>query len=299
MLRFLITPLLLYFIIAFSSYAQELNCSVQVNSSQIQSSDKKIFETMQTAIREFMNNRKWTNDQFLNQERIECSLLITVSERSSDEMKATIQVQGRRPVHKSSYYSTLLNFNDLDFTFRYLEYQPLDYNEQSHLSNLTSVLAFYAYIIIGLDYDSFSLNGGTPYFQKAQTIISNAQNAPDKGWKAFEGTRNRYWLVENLLNPQFAPQREGWYKYHRLGLDMMADNVENGRKEVTESLDLEKKVYQEKPGSLLLQVFFNAKTDELINIYSQAFPDEKARVATLLSEIDPSNANKYQKISSP
>jgi hypothetical protein len=295
--KFILGFVAFLFAVIGSISAQELNCTVSVNSSQIQSSDKKVYETLQNAVTEFMNTRKWTSDQFLNQERIDCSILITISERvATDEFKATLQIQTRRPIYKSSYNSTIFNFNDVDFNFKYLEFQALDFNESVFTSNLTSVLSFYAYMIIGLDYDSFSPNGGTPYFQKAQAIVNNAQNTSDKGWKAFDGTRNRYWLAENLLNPIFAPLRLCYYKYHRGGFDMLTDNKALAMASINEGLMGLKNVYAEKPGSFLLQLFFNAKTDEIINLYSQATPEDKAKIINLLSEIDPANGVKYQTI---
>lgn len=278
-------------------FAQELNCSVQVLSQQVQGTDKRVFETLRTSIFEFMNNTKWTKDAFQNDERIECSILINVSERiSTDEFRTTIQVQSRRPVFKTSYNTVLCNYNDNEFQFRYLEYQPLEFSENTSSSNLTSVLAYYAYMIIGMDYDSFSLNGGTRYFQKAQTIVNNAQNLPEKGWKAYEGNKNRYWLVENMLDPVFAPLRECVYQYHLTGLDVMAENKETGREAITRSIELLQKVHSSKPASFNMQVFFNAKADELVNIFSQAFPEEKSKVVNILNEIDPANTTKYQKI---
>lgn len=290
----------LFFIaILFASFAnaQELNCKVQVVSPTIQGSDKSVFDNLQTAVYEFMNNRKWTNETFTNVERIDCSILINVSERPAiDEFKATIQVQVRRPVFKSSYNTVLLNNNDNDFTFKYLENQTLEYSENLHLSNLTSVLAFYAYMIVGLDYDSFAPDGGTYYLQKALGIVNNAQSAGDAGWKAFDGNKNRYWLINNMLDATFVPLRECMYKYHRQGLDLMVDNKESARNTIYESLVELRKIHQIKPLSYSLQVFFNAKSDELINIYSGAFPDEKAKVVNLLNEIDPTHSNQYQKI---
>lgn len=288
---------ILFIFVLKTSFSQELNCKVQVLSQQIQGTDKRVFETLQTAIYEFMNNRKWTNDAFKNNERIDCSILINVTERpSTDEFKATLQVQVRRPVFKASYNSVLLNNNDNDFQFKYLESQPLEFTENLHLSNLTSVLAYYAYLIIGLDYDSFSLDGGTPYLQKSLAIVNNAQGSSDLGWKAFDGNKNRYWLINNMMDASFVPLRECMYKYHRLGMDLMVDNKESGRAAILESLEELKKVHQIKPLSYSLQVFFNAKSDEIINIFSGAFPDEKAKVVNLLNEIDPTNSNKYQKI---
>lgn len=290
--------IILFLIFALkNSFSQELNCKVQVLSQSIQGTDKRVFETLQTAIYEFMNNRKWTNDAFKNIERIDCSILINVTERpSTDEFKATLQIQARRPVFKSSFNSVLLNYNDNDFQFKYLESQPLEFTENVHLSNLTSVLAYYAYLIIGLDYDSFSLDGGTLYLQKALAIVNNAQNGNDFGWKAFDGDKNRYWLINNMLDASFISLRECMYKYHRLGLDLMAENKESGRAAILESLEELRKVHQIKPLSFSLQVFFNAKSDEIINIFSGAFQDEKAKVVNLLNEIDPTNSNKYQKI---
>ncbi len=279
------------------SFSQELNCQIQVLSQQIQGTDKRVFETLQTAIFEFMNNKKWTGDAFKNSERLDCSILINVTERiSTEEFKGTLQVQLRRPVFKTSYNSVLLNFNDNDIQFKYLENQPLDFTENAHLSNLTSILAYYAYLMIGLDYDSFSLNGGTPYLQKSLAIVNNAQSSSDLGWKAFDGTKNRYWIINNMLDASFVSLRECMYKYHRLGMDIMADNKETARTVIYESLEDLKKIHQIKPLSFSLQVFFTAKADEVINIYSGAFADEKAKVVNLLNEIDPTNSNKYQKI---
>ena len=190
----------------------------------------------------------------------------------------------------------MLNHNDQDFQFNYLENSLLEFNDNSNLSNLTSVIAFYAYMIIGLDYDSYSLYGGEPYFQKANNIVSNSQNAPEKGWKAFESTKNRYWFVENMLNPRFKPIREAMYKYHRLGLDGMTADNEAGRVAIVESVDLVKKVQADLPGSFLLQIFFNAKADELVNVFSEGQAEMRNKVGATLSEIDPSNASKYMKI---
>ncbi|MFH1005698.1 MAG: DUF4835 family protein [Bacteroidota bacterium] len=296
-----ILAFLLPFVICHSSfviYSQELNCSVQVISPQFQNTaDKKIFQTLQQSIYEFMNNRKWTNDVFQIDERIECSIVITVTDKpSSDDFKGSIQVQARRPIFKTSYNSLLFNYNDNNLQFKYVEYQPMEFVESSFTSNLTSVLAFYAYMIIGLDYDSFSLEGGTPYFQKAQTVVTNAQNAAEKGWKSYEDTRNRYWLVENMLNQTFKPIRECMYKYHRMGFDMMVDDLTASRSTILTSLELLKKVHEGKPGSFNLQVFFLAKADEIVNLFSQGEAIEKTKVVTLLNEIDPGNSNKYNKI---
>ncbi len=284
-------------IMALRLHAQELNCQINVMAPQIQNVDKKVFETQQQAIFEFMNNTKWTTDKFLNQERIECSVTITVNERvSNDEFKGSIQITSRRPIFNTSYYSPILNFNDDDFQFKYIEYQPLEFTENSSNPNLTAVLGFYAYIILGMDYDSFHLNGGAPFFAKAQALVNNMQNAREAGWRAFEGTRNRYWLAENLTNPVFKPFHEMFYQYHIKGLDVMSKKKDDGLSNITESLELLSDVYREKPGSLLLQTLFYAKADEIVNIFTGAYPDQKVRITNLLNEIDPANSTKYAKI---
>jgi len=294
-----IISLLLFTLLVFNTNAQELNCSVQVNSSQVQGSDKSIFDVMQKNIFEFMNNRKWTNNVFINEERIECSILITVTEQISvSDFKGTIQIQSRRPIFNTSYNSTTLNHIDRDFDFKFNEFDNLEYSETTFISNLTSVLSYYAYVILALDYDSFSLKGGTPYLQKAQLIVSNAQGAREPGWKAFESTKNRYWFVENLSQPNFAPMRECWYQYHRLGFDNMAKNVTGGRAQVLKSLLLLEKVNSVTPNSNQMQIFFNTKSDEIINLFKDALPKEKAEVTNLLTKVNPINASKYASITS-
>ncbi|NVO04400.1 MAG: DUF4835 family protein [Bacteroidetes bacterium] len=291
---------ILFLFLVKNSFAQELKCVAQVATPQIEGTDKKVYETLQTSIYEFMNSKKWTNNTFGIDEKIECSILITISERvSQDEFKGTIQVQSRRPIYKTSYSSTLFNFVDKDFTFKYIESQSLDFNENSFMSNLTSVLGYYAYIVIGLDYDSYSPYGGSPFYEKAQTIVNNAQNAADKGWKSFESQKNRYWLVENLMNKSYSGVRDCIYQYHRKGLDMMTENNETARGSITTGMESMQKVYKEKPSLFIFQVFFSAKSDELVNIYSQGSPMEKTRVVNILNVVDPANSNKYKKILNP
>jgi len=292
-----VIALLFSFITLSQVISQELNCNISVSAPQVAGSDRTVYETMQQGLYEFMNSRQWTNYKFTMDERIEINILITIQERvSADEFKGNLQIQARRPVYKSSYNSTLLNHIDNDIHFRYIEHQPLEFADNTHTSNLTSILAYYAYLVLGLDFDSFSPNGGTPFFEKAQTVVITAQNAPEKGWKAFESQRNRYWLVENLLNQQYSGVREALYKFHRSGLDVMHDNIETGRAAIVEGLEALQKVHRQRPGSYLMQVFFNAKTDEFVNIFSEAPPMDKPRVVNILREIDPTNTNKYQKI---
>ena len=277
--------------------SQELNCSVTVNSTQISGTDKKIYATMQKAIFEFLNSTKWTNDIFKSDERIECSMLINVTDRPSvDEFKATMQLQIRRPVYKTSYSTNLLNYNDNDFTFKYVEFQPIVFAENTFTDNLSSMLSFYAYMIIGMDYDSFSPLGGQPYFVKAQTVVNNAQSSTDKGWKSFDDDKNRYWFNENMMNSNFKQIRQTIYKYHRTGMDLMSTKLEDGRNNIAESLQDLKVTYSISPNSYLMQVFFNAKADEIVNLFTPAYPEQKAKLVNTLNQIDPGNSSKYGRI---
>ena len=293
----------LTFLLVFSSIfvsAQELNCSVQVilgQNVQTAAIDRSVFSSLESTVREFMNNRKWTKDAFEIEERIECNLAITINEApSSDRFVASIQVISRRPVYNSAYFTTLMNFNDQNFNISFLRNTRLEFSIDQHRNNLTSVLAYYAYMIIGYDYDSFSLEGGTTYFNKAQQVVTNAQNAVESGWKANESVNNRYWLVENVLHQAYKPLRKAFYEYHRLGLDAMQANVTNGRNIVTRSINYINQVVKSRPGSVNIQAFFRAKSVELVNLYSQAFPQEKNKVVTIFKKADPINSAQYDKI---
>ena len=288
----------LFFILGKNVISQELNCQVSVVSPQIQgTTEKQIFEQLQKAIFEFMNNTKWTKDNYTTPERIDCSILINVTQKlSTDDYKATIQIQSRRPVFKSSYFSPVVNYIDENFSFKFQQFQQLDFNLNTFSNNLTSVLAFYAYVIIANDYDTFSNLGGTEYFQKAQLIVANAQSASETGWKSYESNKNRYWIVENALQPVFQPIRECMYKYHRLGLDIMNEKAEDGRKEILKSTELLVGVYRNRPASFIMELFFNAKADELVNIFSKGNSEEKAKIVETLTTVDPANSTKYFKI---
>ncbi len=292
--KYLLFTILL--LVSLTGKAQELNCRVQVLTPSIQGTNKQVFQTLQTAIYEFMNNTKWTNDQFAVEERIECSITINITEQlSTDEFKGTLQVQSSRPAFNSSYNSTLLNVFDDQFRFRYLEFQAMEFNENTHISNLTSVLAFYAYTIIGMDYDSFGKRAGQPYFLKAQKVVNNAQNDnAATGWKAFEGNQNRYWLNENLLNPNFRPLRDCTYAYHRKGLDLMSNQVETGRAAIMEAIINLRSVHNKQPNSYLMQMFFAAKSDEIVNIFKKELPVNKTSLLEVLKIIDPANTTKYE-----
>jgi hypothetical protein len=288
----------LFLLLSQNISSQELNCQVSVVSVQVQgTTEKQIFEQLQKSIFEFMNNTRWTKDNFTVNERIDCSVLINVTQKlSADDYMATIQIQSRRPVYKSSYFSPTVNYIDENFVFKYQQFQQLEFNLNTFQNNITSVLAYYAYIIIGNDYDTYSNLGGTEYFQKAQLIVTNAQSAAESGWKSFESQKNRYWIVENALQPVFQPIRECMYKYHRLGLDIMFDKADDGRKEILKSIDLLSGVYKNRPASFAMELFFDAKVTEVVNIFSKGNPDEKTKAVEILTTVDPANSNKYFKI---
>ena len=252
---------------------------------------------MRTDIYEFFNNRKWSDNVFTSDERIECTIFIQISQQlSSDEFSGTMQVQLNRPIFNSSYNSPLLNLKDNDIQFKYVEFQPMEFDETNNSNPLTNLLAYYAYIILGFDYDSYSPLGGTNYFQKARDIVNHSQNAREKGWRAFEGNYNRFWLIENMTNKAYGPFRELLYRYHRLGLDLLSEKPDLGRSEIADALKNMQRVYRSKPDTYVNRLFFDAKSDELVNIFSKGSTDEKGRVMTILSECDPSNSGKYQKI---
>ena len=283
------------FLLCLSSSAQDLNARVQILSPQVQNTNKRPLEVLQTAIRDFLNNRKWSSDNFLPQERIDCNFVINILEwDGSSSFKAEAQIQSARPVFGSSFNSTILNLADKDFSFTYSEGQPLDYSDQNYIGNLTSLLAFYAYVIVGMDYDTFSKMGGSPYYAKAQTVLNNSQSAGFAGWQAFESMRNRYWLIENLTNKAYVPIREVLYEYHRNGLDVMYDNQNRGRKYILGLLPTLQKIDKQKQGAMINQVFFSAKANEIVNILSQTAPQERLKSYNILSALDPANITKYE-----
>jgi len=302
MLRLLKFSLIIFLLLSSCILkAQELNCNVQISAQKIQGSNRQVFETMQRDIYEFMNNTIWTNNVFSYAERIDCNILINLNEQlSADEFRGTIQVQMRRPVFNTTYNSTMLNFIDNNFQFRYVEFQPLEFDPNSYRSSLVSVLAYYAYIILGVDYDSFSLLGGTEFYQTAEKIVTNAQNASEPGWKPYDGSRNRnrYWLVKNLLDKEYEGVRRFIYDYDINGLDRMESRISEARVSIVESLRLVQDVYRAKPDPYmyLVQIVMESKADELVNIFTEAFPEEKSRVMQILIEIDPGNKSKYEKI---
>jgi hypothetical protein len=283
-------------VIPFLTQSQELEGRVQVNYSQIQGSNKEIFEEMQKALFEFVSNRNWTNNVFKAEERIECNFLLTISKQLAvDEFQGTLQVISNRSVYNSGYDSPMLNILDKNIQFRYAEGQTLEFNESTH-EELTALFAYYVYIILGFDYDSFGSMGGTPFFEKAQKIVNNAQSSKYGGWKAFESRKNRYWLAENLMNSVYNPIREFSYTYHRMGLDNMSQKPAEGRSNIADGLKELLKVHQQKPNSYLMNIFFETKSDEIVSILSESDQGEIMRAYNVLKEIDKGNLTKYDKL---
>lgn len=278
--------------------SQELNCKVEINSEKVKTANKEIFNTLKTAITEYLNDTKWTETQFSANEKIDCRLYLTISnyDDASNKMTGDLQVQSSRPVYNSSYTTTVINFKDTKIDFTYQENEPLVFSEQEMQSNLTAILNFYAYMIIALDFDTFSLNGGTPYYEKAARIVKLAQSSGETGWKAFEDTKNRSAVLSAYTDKATSDIRELMYKYHRLGLDQMSVSVDKGRAVITESLSLLKKVYDAAPMSVCLSMFRDAKLDELVNIYSKASLTEKQSVYDVLNPIFPTEGKRLDKI---
>lgn len=285
---------LAWVVVSTTGRAQELNCTVTVIAPQISNVDVSRFDALEDGIREFMNGRRWTNDNFEFEERIECTLQLTVSEAiGSTVFKGNMQVQSSRPVFNSDYNTPVLLVNDGDIQFEWLDNSTILFNPGQHRDNLSSLLAYYAYMILGMDYDTFSLEGGTPHFLQAQAIVANAQNAGERGWKASQGKQNRYWLVENHLSQTFRPVRICLYTYHRKGLDVLFQDIEGGRLTIAESLIDMRSTNRIRPGSYNIQVFFLSKSDEIINIFSPAPDAERGRLLPILKQLDPGNIQSY------
>jgi len=282
---------------------QELQARISVVANKVSTQvDRKTFQTLQAALINFVNNRKWTNDAFQANEKISCNFLINIEKELGDNVyKASLTVQAARPIYNTSYESPLINFQDDNLTFRYLEFQPIEFNENRIqgsdpvAANLTAMLAYYVYIILGMDYDSYSLRGGDPYFQKAWNIVNNAPEGRDiSGWKQFDGLRNRYFLAENINNSRFALMHDALYSYYRGGLDNFYDNEEAGRNGILNCLNSLNRINTENPNSMLVQFFFQGKSTELVKMFSKANPDLKKRARDLLVKMDVTNSNAYK-----
>ena len=279
-------------------WGQELNCNVTIIPPRVMISDAEIFKTMENVVEEFINNRKWSKDNWDTKEKIDCSIQITIEQQVSNrQFKGSIQVSSSRPVFNSNYKTPVLSINDKNFEYSYQDNANLQWSQDQHRDNLTSVIAYYCHLILAMDYDTFSNEGGTDYYLMCQTIVTNAQNAPESGWKANErGQQNRYWLIENILSQSFKPLREGLYNYHRQGLDVMYYDIQKGRDQISSVLNNLKNIHKIRPASYNLQTFFYAKASEIVSIYQPAPEEEKKPIYELCKLIDAGNISKYEKI---
>ena len=291
-----------FFIFQFSPLsAQEINCHVTVNSDKIEGSNKQVFETLQKSVEDYINTTKWTNMTFADMERIECNMMIIVSGVSDNEYTCEMTLQSRRPVYGTSYTTPVLNIRDKYFNFTYQEFDRLDYQQSTFTTNLTAMLAYYCYLIIGHDMDSYQRLGGTPCFRMCEEIVNACQSASmegseQKGWLAFDSNRNRYAMINNLQDEAFKKYRNFYYEYHRLGLDEMSGNVTNGRARIAEGLPVLKEAYRARPATYVINTFLDAKADELVDIFRKGTDKEKKEVYDLLIDIDPTRQNTYDRI---
>lgn len=287
---------LLLLLLSFSVKGQELNATVQVNYSQITDANTQIFKTLETSVTEFVNNTRFTNRNFERNERIDCVFFINITAYQSNSFDATLQVQSSRPVYNSSYLSPVLNFNDKNFGFSYTEFQNMVYNPESYTSNLISVISFYANMIIGMDADTYEFEGGTPYYDVAQRIASAAQQSGYKGWSQQDGNQNRYFLINDMLSNTYRDFRQALYDYHRLGMDIMADNSKEGKEKIIEAINTLSKVNRARPNAFLTRVFFDAKSDEVVSIFSAGPMVTLTGLVDTLNKISPLNSAKWSNI---
>ncbi|MGJ8593689.1 MAG: DUF4835 family protein [Aquaticitalea sp.] len=278
------------------SFSQELNCTVVVNAQQTGDANIQVFKTLERQLKEFVNTTQWTNKTYKSQEKIECSMNIIITDYNSDNFEATIQVQSARPVFNSTYSSPVYNFNDKNFSFQYLEFQNLLYNSNQYESNLVSVLAYHVYMILGIDADTFAPNGGDAYFQQAQTILNYSQQGNFKGWKLEDGLQTRFTLIDNILSPTYKEYRSVLYEYHMNGLDVMSDNQKAGKEKIATLMSDLNTMNQRRPNSFLLRVFFDAKGDEIADIFSGGPSVNITSVIDILNRIAPTYASKWRDI---
>lgn len=285
--------------------AQEIQARLSVIASKVSTQvDRKIFNTLQTGLTNFLNARKWTNDVFQPSEKIQCSFLITIEkDLGNNVFEGKMTIQAARPAYNTTYDCPMLNFQDDNIIFKYQEFQPIEFNENRVqgndplVGNLTAIMAYYVNIILGFDYDSYSLRGGDPYFQKAWNIVNNAPEGREiTGWKSFESLRNRYWLAENMNNSRFALMHDVLYSYYRSGIDVFFENEEAGRSGIINALNFLNTINTENPNSMVMQLFFQGKANELQKIFSKAGGEQKARAKELLTRLDVTNANQYKSL---
>ncbi|MDE1207356.1 DUF4835 family protein [Tenacibaculum larymnensis] len=285
------------FSVTFSSYSQELNATVIINSDKVQSSNKQVYQTLQKALTEFINDKQWTNRNFKQQERINCAFNIIINEQNGSNFSGTLQVQSTRPVYNSTYATPVLNINDTNFNFRYNEFDPLIYNPTIYESNLISTIAFYVYTILGVDADTFALKGGENYLKQAENIMLLAQSNGESGWQNQVGKQNRFALIDNLLSSKFSVLRSIYYNYHRNGFDNFADNKNSAKEAIEKSvLDLDK-LHNITIGNYMIRVFLDAKGDEIVNVFSDGVTSRnQSQMITVLNKIAPTYKDKWKNL---
>ena len=280
----------------FKLQAQELNAQVIVNSDLVNQTNQQIFKTLERSLNEFVNTQAWTNEEFLNQEKITCSFVLNLSGYSNDQFEATLQIQSQRPVFDTNYDSPILNFLDKDIVFSYQEFQPLFFNESSFESNLISLISFYAYIILGLDADTFALNGGNAYFEEARQIVNLAQTTSRKGWKPADGVRNRFWLIDALRSNTFREYRQTLFNYHRQGLDQMTTDPNAGKRALMEAIQQLEPLFNRRPNAFLIQLFFDAKVEEIVNLFQEGPKVNFKKTEDVLKKIAPFFGARWKQI---
>jgi hypothetical protein len=276
--------------------AQQLNCSIQINSDKIATTNNQIFKNLKTSISDFVNKTDWTGEEYKQNEKIECSMVIIVNSYESNQFSASIQVQSTRPVFNSTYESPVFNYNDKDFNFRYVEFEILQFNPSNFDSNLVSVLAYYCYMIIGFDADTYALMSGNKHYETAQQILTVAQQSGLKGWSQSDGNQNRYFLVTDILSGTFDDYRVTFYKYHREGLDTMANDVKGSKNKIIEAIGTLSNLYQVRSNAFLTRVFFDAKADELVSILSGGPKVSLNATIDNLNKLSPLNTSKWSAI---
>jgi hypothetical protein len=290
-----ILSFILFFALSFLQ-AQELNCIVKVNAEQLAVSNNQVFKTLEKSLTDFINKTSWTSQAYKQNEKINCSMFINVNSYDSQNFTASIQVQSSRPVFNSTYSSPVFNYNDKDFNFSYTEFQLLNFNPATFDSNLVSVIAFYSYIIIGMDADTFSSKGGTSNFETAQEIASVAQTSGYKGWSQGDGNQNRFHLINDLLSNTYSPFREAMFHYHMLGLDTMTKDLKSAKTEVKTAIKMFSKIYSVRPNAFLTRIFFDAKSDEIVSIFSGGPSVAIDDLVDNLNKVSPLNSAKWVEI---
>ena len=290
------TNIFFFIFLITRSFSQELNVEVIVNSDLVNQTNQQIFKTLERSINEFINTQVWTSQKILNQEKISCSFVLNLTGYSNDRFEASLQIQSQRPIFDSNYDSPILNYLDKDIIFSYQEFQPLFFNQSRFESNLVSIISFYAYIIIGLDADSFSLNGGSAYYKKARQIVNLSQNSPGKGWKPSDGNRNRFWLIDGLISNTYREYRQSLYTYHRNGLDKLTGDPLKAKISLMDAIRLLEPLFQRRPNAFLLQIFFDAKVEEIVNLFSGGPKIDFKETEDVLKKIAPFFGSRWKQI---